>query len=73
MEPVVEKDQHEPQCPWFLTGVTAPLVTQLTLSVSLESSKISTLGSGIGSVTLYPRRAFFSSLVQVDKVLTPTV
>jgi hypothetical protein len=29
-EPVVEKAQHEPHCPWFLIGVTAPAVTQLT-------------------------------------------
>lgn len=28
MFPVVEKAQHEPQDPWFLTGVTAPLVRQ---------------------------------------------
>merc|ERR1712190_146481 len=31
-EPVVENDQHEPHCPWFLTGVTAPLVVQSTAS-----------------------------------------
>lgn len=32
VEPVVENDQHEPHWPWFLTGVTAPLVRQSTLS-----------------------------------------
>ena len=25
---MVEKDQQDPHCPWFLTGVTAPLVVQ---------------------------------------------
>ena len=29
--PVVEKDQQLPHWPWFLTGVTAPLVLQSTL------------------------------------------
>ena len=33
-EPVVEKAQHEPQRPWFFTGVTAPAVTQSTASGS---------------------------------------
>lgn len=28
--PVAAKDQQEPHWPWFLTGVTAPAVTQLT-------------------------------------------
>ena len=36
-DPTVEKAQHEPQVPWFLTGVTAFLVRQST---------------GAGSVTL---------------------
>jgi len=30
IDPVVENAQHEPQSPWFLTGVTTPAVTQLT-------------------------------------------
>ena len=30
--PVVEKAQHEPQAPWFLTGVTAPCSLQSTRS-----------------------------------------
>eukprot|EP01139_Manchomonas_bermudensis_P018985 Amastigsp_a676280_1700.p3 type:complete len:132 gc:universal Amastigsp_a676280_1700:341-736(+) len=30
IEAQVEKAQHEPHCSWFLMGVTAPLVTQLT-------------------------------------------
>ena len=29
-EPVVEKDQQEPQSPWFFTGVTAPAAFQST-------------------------------------------
>jgi hypothetical protein len=29
-DPVVEKAQHDPHWPWFLIGVTAPLVSQLT-------------------------------------------
>ena len=29
--PVVEKLQHEPHWPWFLTGVTAPCFLQSTL------------------------------------------
>merc|ERR1719284_2346476 len=33
-EPVVEKAQHEPHCPWFFTGVTAPFVVQSTASES---------------------------------------
>jgi len=33
---VVEKAQHEPHCPWFLTGVTAPLVYQSTDSGRLS-------------------------------------
>lgn len=36
--PVVEKDQQDPHCPWFLTAVTAPLETQLT-----EAGKVSVL------------------------------
>jgi len=48
--PVVENDQHEPHCPWFLIGVTAPYVLQshvaggaLTASTSTdESSETST-------------------------------
>jgi hypothetical protein len=27
---VVENDQHDPHCPWFLIGVTAPCVLQST-------------------------------------------
>jgi len=41
-DPVVEKAQHEPHCPWFLTPVTAPAVTQLTVAGKAETS------SGVG-------------------------
>lgn len=34
--PVVENAQHEPQEPWFLTGVTAPLGLQSQLRGSLK-------------------------------------
>jgi hypothetical protein len=34
-DPVVEKAQHDPHCPWFLMGVTAPLVDQSTASGKL--------------------------------------
>ena len=37
-DPVVEKDQHEPHCPWFLMGVTAPLVRQSTVVGRAETS-----------------------------------
>merc|ERR1719182_983477 len=48
-EPVVEKAQHEPHWPWFFTGVTAPLVTQSTLSAAAACSasvKDTTLSRG---------------------------
>jgi len=32
IDPVAEKDQHDPHWPWFLIGVTAPLVLQSTES-----------------------------------------
>merc|ERR1719411_45785 len=34
MEPVVEKAQHDPQPPWFLTGVTLPCATQSMLDAT---------------------------------------
>merc|ERR1711908_128663 len=37
MAPVVEKAQHDPHCPWFLTGVTAPLDLQSTVASRLSS------------------------------------
>jgi len=30
-DPVVEKAQHDPHCPWFFTPVTAPFVLQSTV------------------------------------------
>jgi hypothetical protein len=45
VEPVVENDQHEPHWPWFLTGVTAPLVRQSTVSSGADvSSQVSLRG-----------------------------
>lgn len=35
---MVEKDQQDPHCPWFLTAVTAPLETQST-----EAGKVAVL------------------------------
>ena len=43
LQPVVEKAQHEPHCPWFFTGVTAPLATQSTESAVADSSRTTTL------------------------------
>ena len=40
-EPVVENDQQEPHWPWFLMGVTAPLVTQSTVVGRAEASRVS--------------------------------
>jgi len=39
-EPVAEKAQHEPHCPWFLIGVTAPAVTQLTVAGKASTDKV---------------------------------
>jgi hypothetical protein len=36
MSATVEKAQQLPQPPWFLTGVTAPLVRQSTLSSAVR-------------------------------------
>merc|ERR1711976_96850 len=38
MPPAVLKAQQDPHCPWFLTGVTAPLVTQLTVDATASPS-----------------------------------
>ncbi len=35
--PVVEKAQHDPHCPWFLTGVTAPAAFQSTSAFGMCS------------------------------------
>merc|ERR550514_971443 len=68
--PVVEKARQDPHCPWFLTGVTAPLVLQSTESVRLvESRRTSALFS---FPALYPLSLAFSSAVQVERWLCPT-
>jgi hypothetical protein len=40
--PVVENAQHEPHYPWFLIGVTTPLVLQSTVAATSVSGKILT-------------------------------
>merc|ERR1712227_291679 len=74
-DPVVEKAQHDPHCPWFLTGVTAPLVLQSTSSAKLDSSRILTFFSrtnpSFGSI--YPVSFFLSSAVQVENSLMVTL
>lgn len=67
MAPVAEKDQHEPQWPWSLIGLTTPCSTQL-----IEAGKSSRLaGDSLISVWflalrtgLNPRIPLYSSLVQ---------
>merc|ERR1719446_881437 len=75
MDPVVEKAQHEPHCPWFLTGVTAPLVTQSTESARLDSSRIWMFFSRTipSLICLYPVRVFLSAGVQVENSLMATL
>jgi len=36
--PVDEKAQHDPQFPWFFTGVTAPFVLQSMVAGALSST-----------------------------------
>lgn len=38
--PVAENDQHDPQDPWSLTGVTAPEFLQSTEAGSLAMGKV---------------------------------
>ena len=47
-DPVVEKAQHEPQPPWFFTGVTAPLVRQSMAPAFWVVSSVTTLRSESG-------------------------
>ncbi|CAN7982259.1 unnamed protein product, partial [Ixodes pacificus] len=42
------KAQQDPHCPWFLTGVTAPLVLQSTVLGRLKSSMFSGSSSSHG-------------------------
>lgn len=63
---MAEKDQQEPQLAWFWTALTAPLERQST-EPPLTSSRISSLRSTPKPV--YPRRRFFSEVVQVDRKL----
>ena len=73
MAAVAEKAQHDPHCPWFLTGLTAPLVLQsmevgmLTVSRTVGSISVALTGA------LYPRSLLYSASVQVENWLCPTV
>lgn len=39
-DPVVEKDQHDPHCCWFLIGVTAPWVAQFHVAGTPERAEM---------------------------------
>jgi len=52
-EPVEEKAQQDPHDPWFLTGETIPLVTQLTSPTKLVSVKV--VSALLTPVDLNPR------------------
>jgi len=73
MEQVAEKAQHDPHCPWFLTGLTAPWFLQsyedgmLTVSRMVGSTSVALSGA------LYPSIPLYSSSVMVDMKLCPTV
>merc|ERR1719253_625642 len=77
VEPVVENDQHEPHWPWFLTGVTAPLVRQSTESAAPETDTVlgrtsmfsATRGSILGPTSI----ALTSSCVRSEYSLAPLV
>merc|ERR1711935_246485 len=75
IDPVVENDQHDPQCPWFLTGVTAPLVLQsiAALASTLKAASVdSTLVTFFGVISLlYPFIYLISSSVLSVRKLTP--
>ena len=59
--PVVEKAQHDPHCPWSLTGVTAPLVLQSRESARFSVSRtLAALTSLFLSWALYPNNLFHS-------------
>ena len=58
MSPVAENAQHEPHCPWFFTGVTAPFSRQ-----SIEVG-VSVMSRGLACVALvFVRTALKPSLV----------
>merc|ERR1712156_221305 len=72
MEPVVENDQQEPQEPWFLTPVTAPLATQSTESSSV-GVKVPYSPPLRGSRARKPRVCWNSSSDQSENWLWPIV
>merc|ERR1719463_148911 len=66
-EPVVENAQHEPHCPWFFTGVTAPLVVQSTEAANSDPSCtcVPTLATPLqAELGLYPNKDLYSSRVK---------
>merc|ERR1719253_739619 len=71
IEPVVENDQHEPHCPWFLTGVTAPLVLQSIGPAAASTSRILVLSSATVGICLKPLSLAISSSVLSVRWLTP--
>ena len=66
--------QHEPQLPWFLTGVTAPLVLQSTAALASTPGSVRTSRSaaaltriGVGPSA----RAAHSACVKSENWFTP--
>ena len=59
-EPVVEKAQHDPHCPWFLTPVTAPYYLQSTLDLKLSVERFSSFLTLL-ALGLYPRQSLLNS------------
>jgi len=74
--PVVENDQHEPHCPWFLIGVTAPLALQSNddgYSLSFPASiTVSSATSNSGCGIKHPFKAPNSSDDKSANSLSPT-
>jgi len=75
--PVVENDQHDPHCPWFLTGVTAPLALQSTEagnSPSFETTVSSATSVEIDCPFMFkhPFKAPNSAVFKSANSLSPT-
>jgi len=66
-DPVVEKAQHEPHCPWFLIGVTAPAVAQLTLAGKASTSSWVGTHSSPSSCSLSTRQEIWAENSAVFK------
>jgi len=73
MAPTVEKAQHDPHCPWFLTAETAPLAFQSMESAWLSCPRMN-LWFFYSPYTLVPvYRALNSSVVKSENSLWPKV